>query len=549
MSDTMSNKEYHITGFRISNILKIKTIRIDNTGKMTWIVGGNGEGKSSVILALKSIAEKMGVPPDWIHEDAEKGEVFVEFNHGEIETTSKFNQSSRQLEAVSNGARIGDPYKFLKELFPKVNFLFDPSEFFLEKGIPGRRGRYEMILQATPFTIYKDKFLELVNKNGGQIDLIDADEFDFSEHGLELLRKIKKNIYDQRTEQGRTVDQLVKSIAQDKEEIPNTFDRKRFVDFDIKKRLEDLRTAQETKSKYEGDIKARESLLKKKSEKEQAIENKKSSNANLEPESDMAIEQKKDDIEVKKKELERLERELTNLEAKKITDIKQAEEDLAQLEIEKDEILKEGKIIREKINAYIPPDTSEIQSEIAEYNDSRELVLKLEAIEDREEKLKAEKSKYQALELLYEVMTNKVGREILKQLKMPVKGMTIDDDRIYLNGKNIERLADSEQLDFSIDAAKFFAGQIKTIFCDKLEQFDPDKLTNFIKKTKNDGYNYLCTIRTKGPLQFIVDDNAALAEALKAGADFSLITANNAETIDSEPAPKKPAKRKAASKS
>jgi hypothetical protein len=464
----MENQDVRITAFRINNYLRIKDAVLTKAGDMNWVTGGNNTGKTTVLKAIKELFVSSGVEPELIHEDAETGEIFVELN-GHIKATRSLTATSNVVKVVDGDMPIEKPKAYLMSLLGGANLEFDPTVFFLAKGKAGRRERYEMILKGVEFVLDKEALLKTIAGEDGEVSLIDIEKFDFTKHGLKVMDGVKKDIYDRRTEKGRDVGQLKKSIAQDMTEIPDTFDTEKFQGFDVNKRLEDLTIAKDVESGHRADVERLDYYRSQKDDLNNSITN-------------------------KQNRIEQLLREADVLK-----------EEINQVESDKDALIVKGVALKKNIEGYVSPGTVAIQDEIAEYNDSQKLLLKLEAIADREKTLAFEQERHTALDNLYDVLVNRVSKAIMQQIKMPIKGLTLKDDKIYQNGINIERLSDSKQIAFAISMARVMAGKFKAIMADRLEAFDDDNRKAFNKECAGDGYQYWCTQVTNGPLQIETD--------------------------------------------
>jgi hypothetical protein len=210
-----------ITKISVKDYLGIAFWKADKLGKLNRITGGNEVGKSSLLEAIKEAFKSSGNDPGLIRIGEDKAEILICLNSG-IEIQRKISMAGNTVKVTKEGQPLDSPQAFLNELIG--GFPFNPIAFMMAK----KKQRREILLSAMPFTLKYETIVELLPT----LEQVAAEgTFDFSKHGLEVLADIQKHVYDRRHEQGIEVDQLKKSIRQDRQDIPETLDEKKFEGF------------------------------------------------------------------------------------------------------------------------------------------------------------------------------------------------------------------------------------------------------------------------------------------------------------------------------
>jgi exonuclease SbcC len=456
-----------ITGITVLKFLGMSSFKMSKPGHLNVFKGGNGVGKSSIVKALREAFKSSGKDPYLIQAGADKATIAIQLNDY-IEVQRKITPTDNRLTVVEGDRPVDRPVEYLKALLGSGNLEFNPMEFFLADA----RERREMILKSTEFTLDPAQLVDVIRNMEGDHFLIDIDRFDFSQHGLQLLADIKKDLYDRRAEKARDVLRIKKSIEQDEKDIPDTFDKKRFEGFDINSALKELSGLKDKLAERNAKAAKVDSLR----DRLNQIKNE--------------IAEKKERIEDIKKQIARLETEITQLSEKK------------------DSVVAEGRALKEEFEAdktNYEDLINSVQALINDYDKSQKLVLKLESIEEKKAGLKNEDDEHTALDKLHGLMVNDIPREILDTVHLPIEGLTITEDDVFVKGVELSKMSNSEQMRFAVEMARSLAGSLKVICLDGAEALDDDSFGNLVQECKDDGYQYVLTRVTSGPLQVEVD--------------------------------------------
>lgn len=449
-----------ITKISIEDYLGIGFFKTDKLGKLNRITGGNGVGKSAVLKAITEAFRSSGVDPNLIKIDSDKAEIIVELDE-KILIQRKNTPTANNVKVVHDGQPLDRPQKWLNSLLG--GFQFNPVDFLLAKA----KQRREILLSAMPFSINADKLLVLIEQIAGN-DSINAmwqsDEdyesyIDSSKHGLEVLADIQKHVYDRRHEQGIEVDRLKKSIAQDRKDIPETLDQKKFAGFNLMEATDELSRMNQQITRNEADLVQLDNLR----TRAEQIDN----------------------------EIEILEKQIKALKA------------------ERSEVQQKGKALREKTDEFKRPDIESLRKSIEEYQQFQKYLNRLEEIERREGNLEQSESVHKALDGLHKALVNEIPKKLLAELELPIEGLEIKGDNIFINGVQIDKISSSEQIKFSVEIARALAGELKVICIDRFETLDNDSRKEFEKLASKDDYEYFLTVVTSGDLKMESENGQA----------------------------------------
>ncbi len=435
-----------ITKISILNFLGIGVFKPGKLGKLNRITGGNGTGKSSVLKAITEAFQSSGIDPNMIRVDSDKAEIMIEIDD-RINIERRITSSANNVKVVIDGEPVPGPQKWLNNIIGPLNF--NPVDFFLAKP----KDRRSILLRAIHFTIDMQGLLDALGY-APMSDInqypIDLTKFDYSKHGLILLDEIQKAVYEKRHEQGIEVTRLNKAIEQDKKDIPPTLNQEAFKNFDIKSEMNQLQIFRDSIQKHEGELSQLESLRRLAGER--------------------------------KARIEKLEAELVL-----------AKSSLA-------EVQAEGKALKEKTDSFIRPEIEFHQAKIDNYHNNQKLVHKLEEIERRQNEAGQADQTHKTLDAFYKKLSNEIPRLVLQKVKLPIKGLEIKGDDIFIDGVAIDKLSSSEQIKFSVQIARALAGELKVICVDRFESLDADARKAFEEQAKNDDFEYFMTQVTAGDL-------------------------------------------------
>lgn len=170
-----------LTKLKIKNILGIEDIEFD-AGKFTTITGANSSGKSSIFKAIQNVFQG-GHEANLVRNGTDKGEIVLVFDDGV--TARKVVTEEKSTLAVSghkNGKTYLDSISDITAINP-ISFLAGSES-----------ERLKILLESMTIELPEARLLELLN----------GEKMPYGEP-LEVLEKVRKNLYDKRTGENRMV--------------------------------------------------------------------------------------------------------------------------------------------------------------------------------------------------------------------------------------------------------------------------------------------------------------------------------------------------------
>lgn len=449
----------HITKLTVLEYLGVGAFKCDRFGKFNILTGKNRIGKSSVLKAITEGFKSSGKDPNVIKIDSDKAEIIIELDnsilvHRKV-TRDEDDVTDNKVKVVVDGQPLEKPQAFLNALLGPNQF--NPVDFYQSAA----KERRELLLKAIFFQLSREG---LAKQLGEDAVLVALDQYDFSKHGIEVLEKIRTDIYDKRREQGQHVTRLTKALEQDTKDLPEVVDQEALASFNYEAKLEEMVAARESIAEHNSMV---ELLKEKRLAKAKSL-------------------QKITDIEAK---IEFLKRSL-----------EEAQQSLEQAHKDADAIQEEGVALKARLDAFEPPDIGGMETELANYRSMQSVVIKLEEIEKRRKALEDEKVLHTRLDDFYKRLTGDIPRACLAAIKLPIKGLTFEGDDILINGVSVDKMSTSEQISFAVRLARELAGKLKVICIDRFESLDPEARAAFELEAKDDEFEYFMTQVTSGDL-------------------------------------------------
>lgn len=417
-----------ISEIQIKNIMAIEDLRIV-PGSLTLIEGRNGVGKTSVLAAIRALlaAPRKGKgyvhDPQLIRKGAESGEVSLTLDDG---------VQFHLLVTPSRSTRIARHPKFGRIEFdesiePLVDRMsVDPISFLVAPA----EARLKMFLQAMPLQVTADQLGFL------PVNLLEVADLDG--HALEVLGKIHKSLYDERTGVNRVVKDKAATARQMRESLPENPP-----EGDWKTTYE---SARDQSSRLQVEVRHLVDA-----EKEQCLHAKERIEQNLQDAIQEAAAKLRQEADAEKLAVEQ-ERD-QKLEALKA---------------------QHGPRLAELMAKMTQAQTMLAQSERAE--GARKAVRSLEA--EAGELDKQSRRLSEALEKLDKL-------EALLLEKTPIRGVEIHDGDIYVEGIPFDKVNEARRIQIALEVARLRAGELPLVLVDDAEHFDTinkEKLRNAAAK-------------------------------------------------------------------
>lgn len=188
----------HISQIKINSILGIKSLEFE-AGQFTEVSGKNGQGKTSVLEAIKSVIQPSGHDATLLRTGEEKGEVVLVLDDG-MQLSKRVTENSSPLDVRdADGAKVSKPAEVIKRLSDALSV--NPVEFLHVS----KKDRVKVLLETMPINLDVEKLAKLARiKVTAQEGL----------HALGVIELTRKQVYDDRTGTNRAVKEKDATINQ-----------------------------------------------------------------------------------------------------------------------------------------------------------------------------------------------------------------------------------------------------------------------------------------------------------------------------------------------
>lgn len=447
-----------INKIKINNILGIEHLEYDpNT--INVVVGENGSGKTSFLNALRA-ALQTGTDATLLRKGAEKGEaVIVLDNETEIRRRVSEKGTPSDLKHPTFG-RSTTPAGVIKGLTSALQL--DPIAFVTAK----KEQRVDMLLRLIPWKI-DSEILSYFPKEA--LNKVNPDD-----HGLAVIDRLDRNVYDLRTGVNRLVEDKRKAVEVLQETLPEAPPSGNWG--------ETLSAAQAELSALNRS--AQEDARKKESEHARKKEEVKRRHDNF-----------KQSITIN------LNAVIERLKMKASQDIEISEQRLA-----KDIEAEEGhhKEVVEKASAEFQEEKAPILEKIGNAKAMIEQNTKAEVTRDNIAAFTAEADR-----LAMEAQKLTDARERLADIKakflanLPFKGLSIRDGDIYIGEIPFETINTAEKVKFLSRLIKLLSPELPIFIMDNIECLDSKTRVEWLKELENFEGQVFYACVTDGPFEII----------------------------------------------
>jgi len=422
---------------RISNILGLAHLEF-NAGKFNVISGPNGQGKTSVLEAIKAVVEG-GHDATLLRKGAEKGEVVLVLDD-QTEIRKRITPNSSPLQVVRDGGKVNKPSEAIKALTDMLSV--NPVEFLRAR----KQDRVRVLLETMPLKVDHQRLEEISG-----IAVAGPED----QHGLTLIDGVRKQVFDDRTGTNRAVKEKDATINQMKLAVPA-----------LPAGVESTNEA-ELRAKVEEATKGKDAELDR-------------------------IRTKLDGIKAENQA--RIDTIRAQAQAK-IDEIKnQAVADVEAIQAAERDIEAKAGAQRErtiqKHNELIEPINQTIALIMANRDAAAKREQALDIIEKMEEELEG-LIKDAAMQTKAIEAIDSYKEELLASL--PIPGLEVRDGDIFRDGVQFDRLNTSQQVGIAFEIAKLRAGDLGIICLDGMELMDSAHLEELKKQADQAGVQVFIT--------------------------------------------------------
>ena len=466
-----------ISKLKIENLFGIEQLELD--GKSVELTGSNGVGKSSVLDAIRLALTNNSKRKYVVKNGKTEGRIFVKLDDGtSIDRKKRTDKSDYKSIKDENGNEINSPEAFLRDIFTPLQL--EPVEFLSMN----EQEQNRILLNLIEFNKDKKEFIK--EKFGEEINWVNYDE-----SILEILNQIQAKegkYYQDREEINRNVRNALAIAADIAKDIPEGYDAEKWRNFTLSEKYEALNKMKEYNDKVERAIAYKENYNNTvngyKGEYDSNIADINTRKNNEKASIENTIKEYETKIIELKKDLENLDNKykVYETEVKGAFDSKVAklEENIKIANEWADKPKMETETVENELKI-----AEEMKGHINEYDRMIEMQQNAENLKNVSERL-----------------TNKIELartlpgEILKEVNIPVKNLTVENGIPLVNGLPVGNLSEGEKLQLCVDVTLSDNNNLKLILIDGTEKLSEENRKKLYEICKEKGLTVIATRTT-----------------------------------------------------
>jgi len=488
-----------ITKLEVNNFIGI-TEAIIEPKKMTVIAGKNGQGKTSLIEAIK--AAFRGAGADKIKVGSSKAEIFVATD--EIEVRRKITAAGSTVTIKKDGMTVSKPQAYLDGIIG--DFSFEPVKFFAMS--PKEQTAY--LLKAIPVKATVEQLKTWTRGLYAGLDAL------IPLHGLEAIAKAAEALYNLRAGDNSRVKDLEANIQELHDSIPlsaRDYDHAEFES--VVKQISDAKAIENEYTRITGEIEEcgiiERELNEEGGECQQRIEARYKDLEELKkfskvPEIDMTpLYDKRDEL---LKAISDVDKEIAKKHSQNM-DRKAAIEKTAILDRQISELKDDGKNIMNRITANKSKrsdleaklaksesvNITPLEAKLTELKTAQSFQRDIDRLADMRKEHSEVSARAQERDKAVKTLQVTAPAELLLAAKMPVEGLAYSAGAFTLKGVPIQNLSTSEKARLAVAVTRQLNKDyaIKAICLDGFESLDSDAQKAFMEAADSDSFQYFVT--------------------------------------------------------
>lgn len=475
-----------ISKLKIENLYGIEQLELD--GKSIELTGTNGAGKSSVLDAIRLALTNNSKRKYIVKNGETEGRVLVKLDDGTtIDRKKRTDKSDYKSIKDENGNEINSPETFLKDIFTPLQL--EPVEFLSMS----EKEQNRILLNLIEFN--KDK-KEFIQEKFGEI----PSWVNYDDSILEILNQLQSKegqYYQNREDINRQIRNGIAIINDIAKDIPEGYDAEKWRNFTLSDKYEELNKDKEYNAKIDKSIAYKEDYNNKIKQIE-TIEN----NTLLQIEKDKSEEKNKITTEMQelKNRIELLQKDLENIDVKYEKTIAETKSETIAEKAKLDENIKVANewANKEKIN------TEMLENEL-------KIAEEMKGHLNEYDRMKEMQKKVDNFNIISETLTNKIELartlpgEILKEVNIPVKNLTVENGIPLVNNLTISNLSEGEKLQLCVDVTLSNNNNLKLILIDGTEKLSEENRNKLYDICKEKGLQVIATRTTDNPELNIIE--------------------------------------------
>lgn len=506
-----------IKRLELKNVLGIKELELQ-AGQINIISGGNEKGKTSVLEAIEKGLRNTDRRLKFVRDGEEEATLYIELDDGTQIDRRIPAEGAPRVQVTRDGHKINKPETVLRSLMGESgDLVFNPVDFLSKRD----KEQTEILLSLIPMRVTEEDLHEWFGE---------VPQVNLNQHAIDVLAYLaEKHFYDRRTIANAEVKDCQHEIKSLFEQLPDNYDGDKWRNVNIGELWKAVQEGQKVNSYRE----EAQKLIDNQDEAVRSVQNRFAVEANEAKEyAQFRTKKLKEGVESEKQaireEIEDLEEQIRKLQervAMRKRDLELVDE---KTKLKVEAIEKELSQKLQDIQAREAAEVENVQNRVAKaiqyLDDNPEVnVDNLQARAEEAERMKGYIQLYDNMKRLEQELKEKVAvathldecvktarekpAELLKQIKMPVPGMGINDQmQITIDDLPIKNLSTSRQIKLAVDIARATAGELKLICVDRWESLDEEQQKLFLKEIEGDGFQYFISKVDSGDLRITTDE-------------------------------------------
>ena len=466
-----------ISKISIENLYGIEQLELD--GKSIELTGSNGMGKSSVLDAIRLALTNNSKRKYIVKNGQKEGKIYVKLDDGTtIERKKRTDKSDYKSIKDGDGNDISSPESFLKDIFTPLQL--EPVEFLSMT----EQEQNRILLNLIKFD--KDKKQFITEKFKEEINWVNYDD-----SILEILNEIQSKdgqYYQAREEINRNIRNEQAIIADIVKDIPDKYDVEKWRNFTLSEKYEELNKKKDFNAKIDKSIAYKEDYDNKVAALDNILKN-----CLLEIETVKSNERKEIENKIAdfKNQISLLEKDLENLDNKYLLNSNNAQAEHDKEIAKLDENIK----VANEWASKTKEETDTLENELKIAEEMKGHINEYDRMAEKKEHIEVLKGQSEALTDKIELARNLPG-EILKEVEIPVKNLTVENGIPLVNGIPVNGLSEGEKLMLCVDVALANPDSLKIILIDGTEKLSEANRNKLYEICKERGLTIIATRTT-----------------------------------------------------